>query len=436
MIPLVKTGGALCVLVVLALMHPPAALAQSTLSGRVSLEHGYDSNINREPENEVYESTTTFSPSIDYVRRGPRTRFSLGYSPGFVYSYLTEDVRIDHNASAGYEVEVTRYLQLDFSNRFVRTEDPYDRDEQAEEDIERIDISDRRGRRSYWRNSFSASAAYTYGEQRVMEVGYRNSVLENREGTSSDYVRHSPYASVSHSFNHQWDTRLEYGFVRGEFDEPRESDISEDLTTNSGDFYLYYSLTPYTRVFGHLGYSQTDYDEKLDDYEVYTVSAGADHQYSRTLSLAVDAGVSLVEREYFSDTESLFLSANVDKQWQRTSWYVTAESGLDAQEFAGVDDLGLSRYWSVSTGLDRTLMRDVSGNVDLSYREDSYLEREPSTDEQHFRASAGLSWSFARWYRVYGRYTFVDQSADIRRDNYVDHRFVVGISAGKDLFRW
>ncbi len=421
------------VFVVLVLLPLSAALAQSTLRGGISLEHGYDSNIDREPENEVYESTTTLSPSLDYVRKGRRTRFSLVYSPGFVYSYLTEDVRIDHHATAGYELVLTRNLQMKFSNRFVRTEDPSADGEGVEDSIE---ISDRRGRRSYWSNNFSASTAYTYGRQRVLEVGYQNRVLENREGAYSDYVRHAPFVSVSHRINHQWDTRLEYGFVRGKFDEPRDSDISEDLTTNSGDVYLYYSFTPHTRMFGHLGYTRADYDEKPDDYKVYTSATGLEHQYSRTLSLTAEAGASLVERNYFSDTDAFYLNAQVEKGWERTSWYLSVESGLDAREYAGVDDLGLSRYWSVGTGMDRTLMRNVNGSVDFSFRDDRYLEREPNVDEQQFEASAGLSWSFARWYKGFGRYTFVDQNADIEVDNYTDHRFSVGISAEKDLFRW
>ncbi|MCF8095960.1 MAG: outer membrane beta-barrel protein, partial [Desulfobacteraceae bacterium] len=211
---------------------------------------------------------------------------------------------------------------------------------------------------------------------------------------------------------------------------------SGDLTTNSGDFYLYYSFTPHTRVFGHLGYSQTDYDEKPDDYKVYTASTGVDHQYSKTLSLGVDAGASWVEREYFSDTESLYLSAQIEKQWQRTSWYMNARSGLESREFTGADNLGLSRYWSVATGLDRTLWRNIKGNLDFSYRDDSYLEREPEVDEQHLEASGGLSWSFARWYKGFCRYTFVSRDADIEADKYEDHRFFVGVSAEKDLFRW
>ncbi len=426
-------GKILLLLLLFMILPPASALGQSTIKGGVSLEHGYDSNINREPENEVYESTTTLSPSLDYVRKGRRASFSLGYAPGFVYSYLTEDLRIDHMATAGYEHALTRKLRLDFSNRFVRTQDPYEIGEGVGVGVE---ISDRRGRRTYWSNNFSAGGSYTYGEQRVVQMGYQNSVLENREGTYSDYVRHSPSASVSHRINHQWDTRLVYGFERGYFDEPRDTDISEDLTRNSGDFYLYYSITPFTRVFSHLGYSRTDYDEKPDDYEVYTASAGAEHQYSRSFSLSADVGVSMVERKYFPDEEALYLSARADKKWQRTSWYLGASGGLDAQEFTGVSDLGLSRYWSVSTGIDRDLMRSVNGSVNFSYREDTYLERDPAADERHFEASARISWSFARWYRIYGRYIFVTRDADIDSDNYDDHRVFVGISAEKDLFRW
>ncbi|MFP4194757.1 MAG: outer membrane beta-barrel protein [Desulfosalsimonas sp.] len=433
MTPLGKQGRILPLMVLFLLVYPCAALAESILRGGVSLEHGYDSNINREPDNEVYESTTTFSPSLDYTWQGRRSGFSLGYSPGFVYSYLTEDVRIDHQASAGYDIQVARRLNLNFTDSFVRTQDPYEIGEGIDDDI---GISDRRGRRTYWSNSFSASAGWTYGSERVLEIGYGNRILENDEEQYSDYIRHSPYASVSHRINHQWEAAINYSFVRGEFDEPDQSALSEDLTTNSGDVYLYYRISPQTRVFGHLGYSRSDYDEEPNDYEVYTASTGVESQYSPTLNISIDAGGSMVEREFFSDTSALYLNGRVEKSWQRTSWYLSAGSGLDAREYTGVDDLGLSRYWTAATGLDRTLMRELKGNVDLRYRDDAYLEREPSTDEQRFEASAGLSWTFARWYRLYGRYTFVDNNADIEADNYVDHRYTIGISAEKDLFRW
>lgn len=427
-----KTVRFLPVIALVLFFSASAAGAQSILGGGLSVEQGYDSNIYREPENEVSEWTTTVSPILDYTRAARHSLFSLRYVPGFVYICRTDDIRIDHFADAEYGFELTRNLHVDFSDTFVKTEDPYE----DPEDIEGgIDLSDRRGRRRYWTNRFEASAAYTYGMERVLEMGYRNYVLRDQEEDYFDYVRHSPFATVSHRVNHQWDVRLEYGFVMGDFVE--ESEESEDLTSNTGDFYLYYRITPFTRIFGHLGYSRTDYEEGIDDYQVYTAASGVEHRYSPTLDLEFEAGSSLVERENFSDTSAFYMRAGIDKTWQRTSWYLNGESGLDAHEFSGADDdLGLSRYWSVGTGFSRTLLRGVEGSADFSYRYDDYLEREPRVDEQLFEASAGLSWSFSRWYEIFCRYVFVDHDADIEEDKYVDHRFFAGISAERDFFRW
>ncbi|MFW5908680.1 MAG: hypothetical protein ACOCR8_03475, partial [Desulfosalsimonas sp.] len=419
-------------IVLFLLFCAPAVNAESILRAGISVEEGYDSNIYREHENEVSEWTTTVSPILDYTRTARRSLFSLRYVPGFVYSCRTEDTRLDHLAAAEFGFELTRNLHVDFSDTFVKTEDPYE----DPGDIEGgIDLSDRRGRRRYWTNRFEASAAYTYGMQRVLEMGYRNHVLRDQEEDYFDYVRHSPFATVSHRINHQWDVRLEYNTVIGDFAE--ESEESEDLISNTGDFYLYYRITPFTRIFGHLGYSRTDYEEGTDDYEVYTAASGVGHNYSPTLDLEFEAGASRVKRKNFSDTSALYMRAGIDKTWERTSWYIDGESGLDAHEFSGAEeDLGLSRYWSFATGFSRTLMRGVEGAVDFSYRHDDYFEREPAEDEQLFEASAGLSWAFARWYEVFCRYSFVDQNADTEEDKYVDHRFFAGISAERDFFRW
>ena len=81
-------------------------------------------------------------------------------------------------------------------------------------------------------------------------------------------------------------------------------------------------------------------------------------------------------------------------------------------------------------------MRNVEAGVDFSYREDTYLDREPEADEEYFRAAGDLSWSFARWYKLFCRYIFIDRSSEIPGDNYEDHQFLVGVSAEKDLYQW
>ena len=423
----------------------PVVDAQSILRGGISLEQGYDSNINREPEDEISEWTTTVSPSLGYIRQARRSSLSLRYVPSIVHSYETDDTRVDHYASGEYHLQLTRNLQLDFTDTFVRTENPYStrfegriaaRDQETVGEQGEIELSDRRGRRKYWTNSFLAQAGYTYGQERLLEIGYRNQVLENRDDFYSDFVRHSPFANLSHRFNHQWATRLEYIFTKGDFDEPDFVTEAEDLTRHQANGYLYYQVTRFTRLIGHLGYSQTDYDEGSGDYDIYTAATGVEHRYSPNLDMGLEVGISWVERENFSDEDAFFLRAGFEKRWQRTTWFLEGESGLEAREFSGVDDLGLSRYWSVDTGFTRTLMRNVEARTTFFYRDDDFLDREIRDEEQYFEAAAGLAWSFAQWYEIYCRYIFVDQSSDIEADDYKDHRFFVGISAEKDLYQW
>lgn len=415
-------------------LFAPPAYAQSILRGGISFEQGYDSNVYRDPDNEESEWTSTVSPIFDYSRVARRSRLSVRYTPGIVYSSMTHDTRVDHYAYGEYELQLSRNLNLNFSDRFVRAEDPYEDYDTGEDEIS---LSDRRGRRRFWSNSFSGQAGYTYGQQRVLEIGYDNHILENRDETYSDYVRHSPFAVLSHRFNHKWDARVEYRFVRGDFDEPPAALESDDLTSNMGDVYLYYSITPFTKVFGHFGYWQTDYDEGLDDYSAYIGATGLEHRYSPSLDLGLELGASLVERENFSNTDVFYLRASIDKRWARASWSFLAVSGLDVRSFSGTDDeLGLSRYWSIATGFACPLTRSIEASLDFLYREDTYLERDPEVDEQYVEASGELSWAFARWYEVFVRYIFVNQDADIEADNYKDHRFFAGISAEKDLFKW
>ncbi|MFW5936957.1 MAG: hypothetical protein ACOCS6_02775, partial [Desulfosalsimonas sp.] len=84
----VKISGFGWFLAVLFLV-PFAAEAQNVVRGGVSVEHAYDSNIDRVPQNEVSEWTTTVTPGIEYARSGRRSDFSLRYAPGVVYNWRT-----------------------------------------------------------------------------------------------------------------------------------------------------------------------------------------------------------------------------------------------------------------------------------------------------------------------------------------------------------
>jgi hypothetical protein len=303
-------------------------------------------------------------------------------------------------------------------------------------------MSDQRGRNRYWTNNFTTGASYEYAQESSVNLGYQYYILDNKKAEFSDFVKHSPNISILHRLNHQWATQLDYRFIKGDFDDSGHSagnnaSLDEnDLITNSSDLYLYYNITPATKVFGHYEYSQTNFDGFQDDYNVHSMAAGTNHQFSPTLNLGGEGGISLLQRDNFSDTDAMYLRITLNKTWEKSSLSLSADSGLDEQYFSGTNDQGLSRYWAVRSAFIHTFIKDVTGTVSLSYRDDTYLDRVPQEKEQQLQGDALLGYSFARWYQMTLRYTYINHDADLDSNQYDDHHVLLQLSAANDLLKW
>lgn len=428
--------------------------AENMLNGGISLGQSYDSNVFRDPSNEESEWKSVLTPSLLYTRSEPTSKLSIKYAPGIVYNYRTNEQDLDQFASAGYDLLLSQKLRLHFSNTYILTDSSYD--EPATDNETRpetggpgnpnrpdtIQLSDQRGQNRYWTNNFSTQASYEYARESTFNLGYQYHILENKNDTESDFVKHAPYLSIMHQIDHQWSTQAAYHFVKGDFDDPVSSfgaplpsSDSEDLTTNAADLYLYYNLTQFSKIFGHYGYSQTDYDGIQEDYDSHTLSAGATHQLSPALTLGGEAGASLLQKDS-DDTTAMYLRVSLNKAWERSSWMLSADSGLDDRQFSGVDNEGLSRYWTIRNTFNHTFTKDITGMASLSYRDDTYLERITDEKEQQLQGDALLSYSFAQWYQISLRYTYVNQMADLTINEYEDHRILLQLSAAKDLLKW
>lgn len=430
-----------------------ATAAENTLNGGVSLGQAYDSNIYRDSSNEESEWKSILTPSLLYTRTESTSNFSLKYAPGITYNYRNDDKYMDQFASAKYDLLLSQKLQIHFLDTYLLTDEPYSDSAsnlQANQGNpsygiagrpDTIQISDQRGQNRYWTNNFTTSADYEYAQESTVNVGYQYYILDNKDDTIADFVKNSPHLSIKHHLNQQWDTKLAYRFIKGDFDDVEplpgsaSTNNSEDLTTNASDVYLYYNFTPFSSVFGHYGYSQTDYDGIQEDYDSHTLSAGANHRLSPTLSLGGEGGASLLQRDS-ADTNAFYMRLSLNKDWEKSSWILSADSGLDEQQFSGVNDLGLSRYWMLRNSFNHTFTKDITGMASLSYRDDTYLDRIPQEKEQELQGDALLAYSFFQWYQLSLRYTYVNHLADLAINEYDDHRILLQLSAAKDLLKW
>jgi hypothetical protein len=446
-------------LVLLAMAVPfflpySASAAENMLNGGVALGQAYDSNFDRAPSDEESEWKSMVTPSLIYTRSEQTSKLSVKYAPSITYNDRTNDKYMDQFAAAGYDLLLSQRFQLHFADTYIKTDDPYSDSAAGVETSQgaggpgspgrpdTIEMSDQRGENRYWTNNFSTSAGYEYARESSVNIGYQYHILDNENETIADYVKHSPHISIMHQINQQWETLASYRFIKGDFDDttswagsPFPGNNSEDLTTNAGDLYLYYNLTQFSNVFGHYGYSQTDYDGIQEDYDSHTLSAGATHQFSPSLSLGGEAGASLLQQES-DDTNAFYLRLTLNKAWEKSAWALSADSGLDEQQFSGVDNEGLTRYWMIKNTFTHTFTKDINGMASLSYRDDTYLERITDEKEQQLQGNALLSYSFAQWYQLSLRYTYVNQMADFAINEYEDHRILLQLSAAKDLLKW
>ena len=425
-----------------------AGAAQHVLRGEVALGQAYESNIYRESSATQSEWKSTITPGLTFTRSEPTNTFKIRYAPTIVYSYLTDNSRIDQFISGRYDISLSQKLLVHFQDTYILSDDPYADPvsnmsmSQGDNGDMGIQMSDQRGKNRYWTNNFTTGASYEYAQESFVKPGYQYYILDNKDAALSDFVKHSPNISILHRLNHQWTTKFDYRFIKGDFDESRDLAGNStgldknDLITNSLELYLNYYMTPLTKVFGHYGYSQTNFDGFQNDYTIHNIAMGTDHQFSPTLNLSGEGGISLLQKDNFADTNAVYLRILLNKTWERSSLSLSADSGLDERYFSGTDDQGLSRYWAVTSSFNYTFIKDVTGSASLSYRDDTYLDRVPEEKQQQLQGTAGLAYSFARWYQIALRYSYIHYDADLETNRYNDHRILLQLSAAKDLFKW
>ncbi len=436
----------LAVIMVAGLLMPLSAGASvKTLRGEVVLEQMYESNPDRVSTGETYDSRSSISPGMIFTRSSQKSRLALRYAPSLIYSYQTEDERVNHRGSGEYEVYMARRLRLNFRDTYVQGDDLYTYTQVREISDGDLEMADRRGRREYWTNQFAGSMNLEYARESFLDVGYANDLLRNREDGFTDFTRHKPFSSLSYRFNQQWGSTLDYSYELIEYDNGFDDDDGDDQRKiHEGGGLLHYKPSPLTRLFMRGVYRRTDYEDSFREYEVYTATVGIDRQLSPFRSVAFESGYSRIKREGFSDKGAVNLKMAVDTTMERGVWRLYGESGTDELYYRGIDKDELSLYWRIGARISHGLTKNISGNAEVYYSEALFIERDESEKQVWYSARTGLSYRFARYYQLSAGYSYTDVDAVYRidptgrevDDSYQNHHVFIRLTAGKDLLKW
>ncbi len=360
---------------------------------------------------------------------------------------------------------------------------------QAEQQVEDTGALDERvGSRRYWRNTADFLAEYSYGEGSLVGAGYTYEVLRNSgddTGGYTQYDRHRLMAHVAHRFNAKWQLDFRGDYSKGIFDEPAVvavtpvadvegeealdtevirpgGGVSSDLAEYVGSFRLDYSWSNHATVFLGDDSIRTDYEDPLRrDNWAHNLALGLDYYFDQRSYVTLSGGPSFSRLE----GQSWDVDYNVYGSFTRIFLHSTLTGHIsksyDVENFAGRGN-GLTDTWEAGIDYTRNFTRNLSSVLFVSYRDDRRLQYPyvdtivavagdaATTDEnvetlvegfdyheKLLQAGVSLNYTFLRWYTLSAGYTYArDETGQVGRSDYDEHRVFIQVGMNRNLFRW
>ena len=400
---------------------PKARAAVTSLTTGIALRQEYDSNVFRTPDNEIDEWNTYVSPLVALSSEWRANQTSLRYEPDFIYNNRTSDDTFNHNVFFNSDFEL-QHTTISLSDTFLQRENPY-----SDEDVG-IDIIDERGRNRYTANNAAVDLKHDFGRRDYYGLGYSYYTFDNEENFLEDFTRQKPYVELGIELSPHWQSILRNTLTYGDFE------ISDNVVSNQSEISFNRYISPSRTLLLHYIFNYTDYQGDSPDYDVHTAGIGYTATQPET-DFHMEVGASHVQGELDEDETTGYLLLNIEQQDRHGTYILTGESGFEGLYFSGDVD-GLSRYWLARADIRYQFAKTIRSSIYTSYREDTFVEREPELQEQLLRAGTSVSFGFFRWYALVLDYAYTRLYADRAADEYDDHRFFIELRAQKEVWKY
>jgi hypothetical protein len=354
------------------------------------------------------EWTTTISPGITLDLTGRNAGLSLSYDPSYImYDKYSDRDYWQHAANLTGNWQTTRHLGMELTHDYLRTEDPIDEE----------DLTIRRGRNLYTRNTTSARIDYQFGAENSAYVDGLYSFLENEDPTVEDSERYGGSTGDSYWFDVRWglDVAAEYHF--------QDYDESDDYTDLIGRVRVNHRFTPHFT--GYAQYQHTDhrFDDEITetDYMIYDGAVGFDYAIDPSMDLTLEVHYFVRDFDDVQDESETPVNFEFTKRFQRGSLSINGQGGYDRTSVSA-ENLGYYIYYGTTVSADYEFSRRISGDVYAGYTYRDYKDEIPSREDDVIRAGCGLTFQLLQWLSARTEYTYRSVESNIETNDYVENR--------------
>jgi hypothetical protein len=432
-------------LTVLLLLPAQLFAAQATFTPRASVSGQYTDNLFLEPEQEESDFITTASVGFTASLIGKRGDINLSYDPAYAfYNDFDENDTWRHAANLNGEWNFTQYTRLDFSNDFLRTEDPLSKENI---DILRGDVpppqgdtTRRIGRDPYYSNRANVRLTNQFGREDQVYIGYTNNLLINdNDLTEEDSQTNSGSGGLTYWFTNQWGSEVGGAYSNVSFDQDDNfiGDPSSDYDQWSGFVQLNRRFSRSLNGFIRYDHTYLDYDEEDEfDYNTFNPSIGIDYFIEEDIQFLASVGYLRREfqdaviqdiQEELDRGEGLTFTADLLKTLQRGNYRLYAAGGYE-QTVNASQNLGFTRYYIVGYSGNYQLYRRVGVDSFGLYRRNEYEDEIPQRDDDVYRFGIGMSYGPTQWMEIRLGYGFNKIDSNVNTNDYTENRGTLTIT--------
>jgi hypothetical protein len=376
---------------VLLIIWPHEGHAAMEISPRVSAGAEYTDNVRLVPDNTESDTIFTVTPGITVDITGRPAGLTLIYDPSFVtYADDSYDDYWRHQASAAGWWQPVKSTRFELTDTYLKTEDPISDD----------DLTVRRTRNPYTRNTAAVSVEQRFGSENVATAKFEHSMLENEDPLVDDSETYVPSLGLTYWLNVQWGFDFSGVFTRAKYDVPAPA-WPEDFDDLYGSLRLLHRFNRHTT--GFLGYAHTthnyeysDQDLLLDDYTIHDAFAGFDYNIDPTTFLSLSVHYFIRDIEDGSDDDGTPINLDLTKTFERGSVALNAGGGYNYTTVSA-ENLGYYVYYGGGLSADYAFTRRISTDVSARYEWRDYRDVPLGREDDVFRAGCGLSVELLRW---------------------------------------